>query len=88
MPQARSPRAGVDNAHAALAQNVEIGLHRRMLPHVHVHRRSNKNRRARGEIHRRQKIVGDTLRKFRQNIGGRRSDNQRLSPLRFTDVFD
>ncbi len=59
-----------------------------MLPHVHVHRRSHKNWRAGGEIHGRQEIVGDALREFCQDIGGRRSHDQRLGPLRLADVFD
>ena len=44
--------------------------------------------RARGEIHGGQKVVGNALRKFRENIGGGRSDNQRLGPLRLADVLD
>ncbi len=88
MPQARSPRARLDDAHAALAQDVKVGLHRRMLPHVHVHRRSHKNRRARGQIHGGQKIVGDAVRKFGEDIGGGGRNDQRFGPLRLADVLD
>ena len=59
-----------------------------MLPHVHVHRRSHQNRRRRGQVHGGQKIVGDAVRKLGQNVGGRRSNDQRIGPLRLADVLD
>ena len=69
-------RAGFDHAHAALAQDFKVGLRRRMLPHVHVHRRSHQHRRACGQIHGGQKIVGNAVRKFGKDVGGGWSNDQ------------
>ena len=81
-------RARLDHAHAALAQDFKIGLGRRMLPHIHVHRRSHQHRRSGRQIHRGQKIVGDAVGKLGQNVGRGRRDHQRIGPLRLADVLD
>ncbi len=81
-------RARLNHAHTALAQNFEIGLRRRVVPHVHIHRRSNQDRSLRGQVHRGQKIVGDAMGEFGKDIGRRRSNNKRLGPLRLADVLD
>ena len=80
--------AGLDDANAALAQRFEIGLGGGMVPHVHVHRGSDQHRRIGGQVHGGQKIVGDAVRKFGQDVGGGRRDHQRLGPLRLADVLD
>ncbi len=81
-------RSRLDDAHAALTQNFKIGFGGRMLPHVHIHGRGHEDRRARRQIHCGQKVVCDAMRKLGENIGGRRSHDERLSPLRLADVLD
>ena len=44
--------------------------------------------RCRGQIHGGQKIIGHALRKFGEDVGGSRRDNERFSPLRFADVLN
>ena len=78
----------LDDAHAALAQDFKVGLRGRMLPHVHIHRRRHQHRRVRGQIHGGQKIVGNAVRKFGQDVGRCRSNDQRFGPLRFANVLD
>ena len=80
--------AGLDDAHAALAQDFKIGLRGRVIPHVHVHCGSDEDRRVRGQIHGGEEIVGDAVSEFGQDVGGGRRDDQRVGPLRFADVLD
>ena len=88
MPQARYPEPGFDDLHAALAKDFQIRLRRGMIPHVHVHRRSNHDRSSGREIKRGEKIAGDALRKVRQNIGSGGSNQQSVNRLRDRDVLD
>ncbi len=76
------------DAHPALAQNFNVRLRGRMVPHVHIHRRRHKHRRSRSQIQRGKKIVGDAMGKFRQNVGRGRSDNERVGPLRLGDMVN
>jgi len=78
----------IDDAHAALAKDFKIGLRGWMVPHVHVHGRRYQHRRGGGEKHRGEKIVGETVRKFGQNVGCGGSHYERVGPLRFSDVID
>ena len=41
-----------------------------------------------GEIKRGEKIVGDAVREFSENVGGGGSDEQQIDALRDGDVFD
>ena len=50
---------GLEHVHAAPAQRREVLLHRRVLPHLGVHRRAHEHRRARGEQRRGEQVVGD-----------------------------
>ena len=59
----------IDHIHAARAQCCEILLRRRVLPHVHVHRRRNNHRSFRGEVKRGEKIFGDAVREFSEDVG-------------------
>ena len=81
-------RAGLDDLYAAFAQDFQIRLGRRMLPHIHVHRRSNNDRSGGREIKRGEKIVGDALREFGQNVGGCGSHDQCVDRLRNRNMFD
>jgi len=80
--------AGFHHADAALTQNFQVGLRGRMLPHVHVHGGSHQHRSRGGKIHGGEKIVGNAVGEFGQNIGGGRGHNQRIGPLRFADVLN
>ena len=73
---------------AARAQRREIFLRRGMLPHVHIHRGSNNHGSFRGEIQRGEKIVGDSVRKFSENVGSGGRDEQKIDALRDGDMFD
>jgi len=74
-------RPRLDYAHAALAEGFEVGLRRRMLPHIHVHRGRHEDRRGGGQVEGGEKIVGDAVGEFGQDVGRGRSDNQRRSRL-------
>ena len=59
-----------------------------MIPHIHVHGRGNHHRRRRCQVQRRQKIIRDPTRKFRNDVrrGGRHQEQ--IRSLRYRDVFD
>ena len=59
-----------------------------MLPHVHVHGRRDDHRRGGGEIESGEEIVGDAVRKFSEDTGRGRRDDQGVGRLRGIDVFD
>ena len=80
--------AGLDHAHASLAQNLQIGLRGRMLPHVHVHCWSHQHRRARGQVHGGEEVVGQAMGKLGQDVGCGGGDDERVGPLRLADVFN
>ena len=79
---------GIDDVDAARAQRREIFLRRGMLPHVDVHRGSDDYGSFRGEIERGEKIFGDAVREFSENVGSGGSDEQKINALRDGDVFD
>ena len=80
--------AGLNDLHAALAENFEIRLRRGMIPHVHVHRGRDDDGRGGREIERGQKIAGDSLREVRENVGRGGSDDEGIDRLRDGDVLD
>src|SRR5580658_2602033 len=59
-----------------------------MVPHVNVHRRSHYDRRGSREIERRKKVAGNALREVRQNVCGRRNNQQCVNRLCYGDVLD
>ena len=59
-----------------------------MLPHIHVHGGSHKNRRGGGQVQGGQEIVGDAVGELGQDIGRGRRNDQRIGPLRLADVLD
>ncbi len=79
---------GIDDVNAAGAQGCEILLRRGMLPHVYVHRGGDDDRSFRGEIESGEKIFGDAVREFSEDVGGGRSDQQQVNALGYGDVFD
>ena len=88
MPQASSPVPGSTIAHAALAEDFQIRLGRRVLPHIDVHRRSHQDRRGGGQIHGGEEVVGDAVGELGQDVGGGGSDDHGVGPLRLADVLD
>ena len=87
-PARQVARARLHHAHAPLPQHLKIRLRRRMVPHIHVHRRRHQHRRRRSQIHRSQEVVGNAMRKLGQNVRRRRSHHQRLRPLRLANVLN
>ena len=55
----RGARRGVDHVHAPSAQRGEVVLHRRVLPHLGVHRGRDEHRRPGGEQRGGEQVVGD-----------------------------
>ena len=88
MPQARYPEPGSTIFTPRLAQNFQIRLRRGMIPHVHVHRRSDDDRSRGREIKRGEKVAGDALREVRQNVGSGGSNQQSINRLRDGNVLD
>ena len=82
------PAVRFDDVHTALPQNFQVGARRRVLPHVHVHRRSDDHRRLGRKVQRRQKVVGDALRELGNRVGRCRRHQQRVNRLRHRDVLD
>ena len=84
----QKPSSGFDDHVAALAQNSQIRLRGRMIPHVGVHRRRQHHRSGEGQIRGGQEIVGQAVGEFRQQIGSGRRDHQDLILLRHADMLD
>ena len=59
-----------------------------MLPHVDVHRGGDDDGRFGGKIESAEKILGDAVREFAEDVGGGWSDQQQIDALRDGDVFD
>ena len=80
--------ARFDEADAARAERRHVGAHRVVVEHVGVHRRCHQDWRPRGQVERRQEVVGNAVRKFADDVGGRRNDEQQLRVRRERDVLD
>ena len=76
------------DADVAAGQGFEIRLGRRMLPHVHVHRRSHDDGGGSRQIHRGEEIVRDAVGEFCNDVGGRGRDDERVGGLGSVDVLD
>ena len=57
-----------------------------MFPHLAVHRRREENRRARRQRDRGQRMTGETVREFGDDVRGRRRDEQKIGAIRERDV--
>src|ERR1700678_2577755 len=77
-----------DDMNAARAQRRQIFLRRRVLPHIHVHRGSDHDRRLRSQIKCGKKIPSQPLRKFRQAVSSRRRDQQQIDALRHRNMLN
>ncbi len=80
--------AGLDDPHAALAQDFQIRLRGRMVPHIHVHRGRDHDRRGGRQIKRGQEIAGNALRELGENVGRGGHNQQRINRLRDRDMLD
>ena len=58
-----------------------------MLPHIHVHRRSDNDRCMGGQKQGGQEVVGQPVSEFCQYVGGRRGNHQGFGRLRFANVL-
>src|SRR6202030_738724 len=70
------------NIHAALSQLRNIFLCRRVIPHIHVHRRGDHHRCSRRQIQSAQKIIRNSAREFSNNVRRGRSNQQQVGTLR------
>src|ERR1700686_334727 len=79
---------GLYNIYAVFPQLPNIFLRRRMIPHIHVHRRSHHHRRRRRQIQSTQKIIRNSARELSNNVGSCRSHQQQVGTLRHRNVLD
>ena len=77
-----------DNRHSPRAQELEVGLRRRVLVHPVVHRGGGRDRAGGRERGCRQEIVGLTIRKLRERVGTRRRDQIDVGALDELEVAD
>ncbi len=80
--------ARLDEVRAAFRQHLEVPLHGRVLEHVRVHRRRHEHRGLRGEVQRRQEVVGDAVGEFAEDVRGRRRDDEQVDARCERDVLD
>ena len=80
--------AGSHEAHASRAEQVDVPLDCRMLPHVGIHRRREQHRRARRQVERGEEIVGDAVGELADDVRRGRGDEQKLHARGQRDVFD
>lgn len=67
--------AGLDDADAALAESLEVGLRGWVLQHDDVHGGRDDDGRGGGEVHRREEVVSDAVGEFGEDVGrGGRDD--------------
>jgi hypothetical protein len=76
VPGAQRAGAGIDHDHAALAQERQVGLRRRVLVHVVVHGRRHEDRARGGQRGRGQQVVGQAVGQLGDRVGRRRGDQE------------
>ncbi len=67
-----------DEQCAVRAQPRDVAPRRRMQPHAHIHRRGEQDPLIGGQQKRRRQIVGQPMRRAREQIGGRRRDDDEV----------
>ncbi len=75
-----------EDAHAVGAQALDVALRRRVLPHLHVHRRRDHERAAARKAKRRKQVVAESVRDFGEEIGRCRRDHDDVPVARELDV--
>src|SRR5205823_2823771 len=73
---------GLRYFYAACPQRRDIFLGGRVIPHVHIHRRSDDYWRGAGQVQRGEKIIGDATGEFRHDVGGGRRYQKKIRALR------
>ena len=68
---------GLDDVHATGAQQAQVVLHRRVLPHLGVHGRAHEHRRPGGEQHVGEQVVADPAGVEAEHAGGGRGHHAR-----------
>ena len=88
--EARSHPAlgGPDHGGAARAEHREIRLDGGVLEHAGIHRGSDEERTARREGRHGEEIVGEPVRELREEVGGRRRDEEESRAFGEADVQD
>ncbi|MCG3142491.1 MAG: hypothetical protein HDKAJFGB_03960 [Anaerolineae bacterium] len=81
-------RARFDNKHTASFERCKIFLRRGIFPHARLHRGREQNRRARIQNKRANDIIRQTVREFRQRVGGRRRNDDELRALGERHMLD
>src|ERR1700693_393384 len=79
---------GVHHVHAAFAQNPEVALGSRMVPHIHVHGRGDHHPSLSGQIQSAEKIFGNAISKFVENGRGSGRNQQQINSLRDGNMFN
>ena len=80
--------AGLDDGDAAGFEQLDVGARGGMVPHVHVHRRGDDDGRGGGEEHGGEKVVGEAVGHFGENVRGGGRDDDSVGGLRLGDVLD
>ena len=78
----------VDHVHAATAQGGQVLLHRGVLPHLGVHRRSDQHRGPGGEQRGGEQVVGDPGRVLPEQLGSGGRDHDQVGRLAEMGVRD
>ena len=82
------PDFRIDDVNAAARKCLEICLNRRMLPHARVHCGSNDYGSGYGQMECREEIVGHSICKLGNAIGGGRCDQKQVRGLRHKNVIE
>src|SRR6185503_21362086 len=65
-------RVRLNKMDAIRSKLAHVSLRRRVFPHGGIHRGRDQHRSSTGEVSRAEKVVGDSVRKLSDDIGGRR----------------
>src|SRR6185312_15129181 len=79
---------GIDDGVPALSESSNIGLYRRMLPHIAVHGGRQNHRPAKCQIHRGKEIVRQPERELADDVRGGRRNEQKIVLTGHPDVLD
>jgi len=80
------PSCRSQQMHATQAQRFDVGLHRRMCPHLLIHRRREIQRRSAGQAQCGQQVIGQPVRQPCKQIGAGRCNENTFGPTRQLDM--
>ena len=78
----------VHDFHRTRSQHRDIFLRGGVIPHVHIHRRSDHDRSCASQIQGGEKIIGDAARKFRNDVGRGGGYEKKVRALRDGNMLD